>query len=82
VCLSGSLCWDTLFDLVKHHGVTKLLLGDNGVTKNAFTDTSFPADVDKEPLERLEVLDLHGLDFLKGNGECMSCLKTNLACCF
>jgi hypothetical protein len=46
--------------------VTQLKLGDNGVTKNAFTETSFPADVDKEALKRLEVLDLHGLDFLKG----------------
>jgi hypothetical protein len=64
--LPGSICWDILFDLVKHHGVTKLRLGDNGVTNNTFTETSFPADVDKEALKRLEVLDLHGLDFLKG----------------
>jgi hypothetical protein len=56
--------------------VTKLKLGDNGVNKNTFTETSFPADVDKEALETLEVLDLQGLGFLKGsNGECFSCLK-------
>jgi hypothetical protein len=63
---TGSICWDLLFDLVKHHGVTKLKLGDDGVTNNIFTETSFPVDVDREALERLEVLDLHGLDFLKG----------------
>jgi hypothetical protein len=72
--LPGSICWDLLFDLVKHHGVTKLKLGDNGVTNNTFTESTFPVDVDREALERLEVLDLHGLDFLAGsNGECFSC---------
>ena len=54
--------------------MTKLKLGDDDITNNVFTETSFPVDVDKEVLERLEVLDLHGLDFLKGsNGECFSC---------
>jgi len=72
--LPGSICWDLLFDLVKHHGVTKLKLGDDGVTNNTFTETSFPVDVDREVLERLAVLDLHGLDFLAGsNGDCFSC---------
>ena len=54
--------------------MTKLKLGDNGATNNTFTETSLPANVDKEALKRLEVLDLHGLDFLKGsNGERFSC---------
>ena len=77
--MPGSICWDLLFDLVKHHGVTKLKLGDDGVTNNTFTETSFPVDVDREVLERLVVLDLHGLDFLKGsNGECFICLDIDI----
>ena len=51
---------------MKNRGVTKLRLGDDGATNNLFIETSLPENVDVAVLKMLQVLDVHGLDYLSG----------------
>jgi hypothetical protein len=69
VYYAGSICWDILFGLVKNRGITKLRLGDDDTTNNLFTETSLPEKIDVNALKMLQVLDVHGLDYLSG-AEC------------
>jgi hypothetical protein len=63
---AGSIPWNALCNLVMHHGVTELDLGDDddGITDNSFEDKSLPIDL--RGLAKLKVLSLRGLDFLRG----------------
>ena len=51
---------------MKNRGITKLRLGDDGATNNLFIETSLPENIDVAVLKRLQVLDVHGLDYLAG----------------
>ena len=67
----GSICWDLLFNLVKHRSTTKLLLGDDNATNNQFEETNFPKESEasapgKEVLCLLEELDVSNLDYFAG----------------
>jgi hypothetical protein len=63
---TGSIPWAALCNLVTHHGVTELDLGDDddGTTDNSFEDKSLPDDL--QGLAKLRVLNLSGLDCLTG----------------
>jgi hypothetical protein len=63
---TGSIPWAALCNLVTHHGVTELDLGDggDGITDNSFEDTYLPDDL--HGLAKLRVLNLSGLDCLTG----------------
>ena len=67
----GSICWDLLFNLVKHRSTTKLLLGDDNATNNQFEETNFPKESEasapgKEVLCLLEEIDVSNLDNFAG----------------
>jgi hypothetical protein len=64
---TGLIPWGALCNLVTHHGVTVLDLGDDddGIADNSFEDNSLPDDL--HGLAKLRVLDLGGLDCLSGN---------------
>ena len=51
---------------MKNRGITKLRLGGDGATNNLFIETSLPENIDVAVLKRLQVLDVHGLDYLAG----------------
>ena len=63
---TGLVPWNALCNLVMHHGVTALDLGDDddGITDNSFEDESLPDDL--HGLANLRELDLSGLDGLTG----------------
>jgi hypothetical protein len=63
---TGLIPWTALCNLVMHHGVTELDLGDDddGITDNRFEDNFLPNDL--HGLAKLRVLDLSGLDCLTG----------------
>jgi hypothetical protein len=63
---TGPIPWAALCNLVMHHGVTELDLGDDddGTTDNSFEDKSLPDDL--QGLAKLRVLNLIGLDCLTG----------------
>jgi hypothetical protein len=63
---AGSIPWNALCNLVMHHGVTELDLGDDddGITDNTFDDKSLPNNL--LGLTKLKKLSLCGLDFLTG----------------
>jgi hypothetical protein len=67
VCVhTGLIPWNALCNLVMHHGVTELDLGDNddGITDNSFEDKLLPNDL--HGLAKLKLLRLSGLDCLTG----------------
>ena len=72
---TGSICWDILFNFVKHRGTTELWLGDDESTYSQFDETNFPqapeaVEPEEQVLCKLEVIDVENLGSFKGESEC------------